>query len=381
MKRGIVSVAVVLTAVSCVTTAAARQADPGDQSQIEGVALTQAVVSAKIIGLQAQQARLGEAIIKAGKATTRIAAQPATSVVVALEGADRVESARKLAAFQSLVSRSAFTRYDMADGFALAFVMAFEAYTGKPPGAVRLRNLRASLRSQLLKSALSQGETMTSRQRQYENMGISAVSAIEARRRGDIDLARRWATPVLERLWPKPVVRIELAPGGFGDRGERLVGSGTAKATYKRSGDRSVAAVAAAIGPVYPEPTPAYLQTVPGRFDAEVRARGGKLGDAADELATVFVLQARARRHAEASDPATFRRAQAYLRTAVTTDPSWLGLEDAAKSAFIDRAGFKAVYLVDQLGAAFSTGADAAGDEMRRVFTADFLAHMGVRIS
>ena len=107
---------------------------------------------------------IGNQRIKAGKASTRFVPSAKGSQIGALAANAGAQKAQAIAAnqaalatFNEAMKRFGFTPNDVAEGRALAFTMAFNAYAGKDPGAARLKNLRAQFKSAMMKDAIFQG--------------------------------------------------------------------------------------------------------------------------------------------------------------------------------------------------------------------------------
>lgn len=346
--------------------------DPS-KSRIDNMAVNRQVEAGMMAGQMARQAALGEAKIKSGRATTAVAFTPANS---AARG--QPQGPQRLDAFHAQMQRLGFRAYDIADGFSLAFALAYEAYHGQAPGNARLIRMRNALKADMLRDPLFQGEAMASQQRQYENMAIMAIGAMTARAQGNAAEARDLAKPVLGRLWSIPPEGIELTPTGFGDRGQRMTASGNAPTRYQRTTDYS--AGYSRIGATYPAPTQDYLAALPQRFDQAIRAMGGSPGDAVDEDAAIFVLLAKARRLQLGSDAELFARARPLLKEELLRNQAWFRLSDAEKSNYMYGWGFKALYLLDQQSSQYGAGiaTDAAAEAMAKNYSKAFRQRMGL---
>jgi hypothetical protein len=345
----------------------------------DNMALNRSMEAVTAAGVMNSQIRLGTMKIQSGRATTHIAASATASVVPKLPASEQAAARELLAAFHRRMSANRLSEYDIAHGFAQAFVLAFEAYTGTEPGGARLALLAKDLKSVMLKDPFSQGEQLASQQRQYENMALQSMRAIAARRAGKVELAKQLGAPVISRLWSKPVQNIELTAIGFGDRGERLIGQGNTASTYVRTSDRN--AVHSRLSAFATDPS--YLAQLPARFDAEVRRLGWSPDNPDDAITAAFILVARAQKVSGAETPAFAARARKFIADDVKTNTAWVGMDDKSKQDRIEFSAFLGLILIDQqatVNPAHNWGqfASAANYHLRYAFRKDFLDHMGI---
>ncbi len=187
----------------------------------------------------------GQARIDAGQASTTFRRTtgpiaPAQLGAQAPNPADRQawteEYARGLDSFEFLAKTNKCNLNDVADGWGLAFAIAFETYSGgQTPTAAQRRTYTEATRNNLMHHARFQTYTDQERQLQFElygmNAATAAVQSVTAEKTGNRALreqARQTARNTLAALWPYPVEGLELTSTGFEDRGIRLIREGKA---------------------------------------------------------------------------------------------------------------------------------------------------------
>ena len=90
---------------------------------------------------------------------------------------------------------------DFAALYAVAYVMAFEAYTGQKLSDAGYKEMLASTRPGFLKDAGFQGRSAQSKQELYEETLALATNALRLRRAGDIDGAKKGAAAFIGKTW------------------------------------------------------------------------------------------------------------------------------------------------------------------------------------
>ena len=187
----------------------------------------------------------GQARIDAGQASTTFRRAtgpiaPARFGAQAPNPADRQawteEYARGLDYFEFLAKTNKVNLNDVADGWGLAFTVAFETYSGgQSPTAAHRRSYTEATRNNLMHNPRFQTYTDQERQLLFELYGMNAATAAiqsikadETGNRAMRDQARQFARNTLASLWPYPVEGLELTSTGFEDRGLRLIREGKA---------------------------------------------------------------------------------------------------------------------------------------------------------
>jgi hypothetical protein len=201
------------------------------------IALTDKLVSDNVTAI-------GEARIKAGHATTtfRLGAPiaPEKYGAMAPTPAERQawtkEYYQALHSFGELVIANNGKLDDVADDLGMAFVLAYEVYSGgqKATLAQRMTYTEAT-RQNILHNALFQANGDQDRQLFVEMHGMDAalarmqlIAAQQSRNPALRDHALQLARDTLAALWPYPVEGLELTKNGFEDRGLRLIREGKA---------------------------------------------------------------------------------------------------------------------------------------------------------
>jgi len=312
--------------------------------------------------------RIGKQRIASGKASTRFTSS-AKGAVAALAPGDATPEQRARAAaarracldeFHAALRRFGLVPHDVADGRALAFVMAYTAYRGQDPGAARLKALRAQYRKALLGDPRYQGTVDEERQQQYERIAIPAVVGLYARqaaRSGDgerravlVQTAERMGEQVLKSLWGKPVEGLELAAGGFGDRGARIAGAGAGRTTFRRDRQNStVAAHAVRFGSSDLGWNEEYYADLLRRFDAAVQALGLKTNDVADANAAAAAVAYRVYTGGKTRlNPAQVAWLRREMRKDVLGSPDYQRLSDAKYQEIYETIGLRAMHIAAQ---------------------------------
>ena len=125
---------------------------------------------------------------------------------------------------------------DIADGEALAFVIAYELYFGGKSTSAHLQWLRQKGKEGLLKDSWFQGGADEERQRQYEMYGALIMYAQMIRRKNnlasvsDLQEAKDIAAEVLRTVWGNSTDTILMTQTGFMHKGNKIIADG--KATH-----------------------------------------------------------------------------------------------------------------------------------------------------
>jgi hypothetical protein len=188
---------------------------------------------------------VGEAKIKAGKATTTFFYNPRLSLKnYLLLQADSMELRQIveqyadvcLEMFRKSLLQNKLKRNDIADTSALAFVTAYEIYFGEMPSKEHLRWMQFRGREILLNSPGFQGVADADRQRAYEIYGVLTMYAKILRERGNQDAlneAKETAGEVLQGIWGSSADTIQILPVGFTHKGQKIINDGNATVSYK----------------------------------------------------------------------------------------------------------------------------------------------------
>ncbi len=204
----------------------------------------------------------GRRKIKAGIANTKFVYSNKDSVLntIVPDNANTAEKSQITAAnrisltnFNNVLKKIGFAPNDLADAKAAAFSMAYFALNNEDPGQKRLLWIRNEFKREMLKNLFFQGSPDFWRQREYEKLAVTAMTAVGARNKSEeaglnndrktiyVRLAEKLGGEILSSLWVEPSNAIMLTPGGFADRGQATVESGSGGTTFKRSRDsRSV---------------------------------------------------------------------------------------------------------------------------------------------
>ena len=311
---------------------------------------------------------IGNKRIVAGKASTRFVPSAKGSQIGALAvnaGANKAQAiaanTAALTTFNEAMQRLGLTPNDVADGRALAFNMAFNAYASKDPGPTRLKNLRAQFKSAMMKDPMFQAKPDDERQAMYEKMAIPAVFALSARQQAHrkpagseqrevlITTAERMGEGLLKSLWDKPIDAIELSPTGFADRGERVVQSGAGKTTFQRSADSTmVATFARAPNARQLGWDEKYYTDLLSQFDETAKKLGLQTDDLADaQVGAAFVVWPvySGGKNLNAAQIAWVRR---EMRKDILSDPNWQRLSDAQKQDQYEGVALKSMHIAVQ---------------------------------
>jgi hypothetical protein len=208
----------------------------------------------------------------------------------------KITSANKelLSTFQKAMVQNGLTQNDLADGRALAFVIAYQIVTNEFPGKPRLNALRLEWRKQMLASEAFQGTLDDEKQPEYEQIGIQSILAIygneraqdrnltDSQRNSARQNAQNIAEKILSKIWGKPAGSIEMTASGFGNKTERLTRNGGGTVTFNRR--RELAGLPVSLSEAE------FYQKAVAKFDDEVENRGGNTNDIAFANVVAFDL-------------------------------------------------------------------------------------------
>jgi hypothetical protein len=190
------------------------------------------------VGLLNHRHLAGLSAIKAGRATTAFTPDPRFSITQYL--IQRYPTARseveRLAGpmsieFHAALRANSLSEKDLADGNALAFITAFEAYSGQKTAAVHLAFAKRTLQAKMLQSSIDQGASSAERQRDFEHFGVLAFAAKQLSSQGD-PMGRELAARIISGLVQAPAHSVVMTATGFGHKGDQIIASGRATTIF-----------------------------------------------------------------------------------------------------------------------------------------------------
>jgi hypothetical protein len=199
-----------------------------------------------------------------------------------------------LETFQTAITQNRLTQNDLADGRALAFVIAYQILNDEFPGKQRLEWMRRNIRQTLLADVRFQGSLDDEKQQEYEQLGIRAILAsyasnsskrtnLSSNERAQAEqTAKSIAENIVTQVFGKSAGAVEMTAEGFGNKAERLVTQGKGLTTFRRSPQLMTQTNST--------DEAALDQNLIGKFDREVKARGGQMNDLAIANAVAFDL-------------------------------------------------------------------------------------------
>lgn len=223
----------------------------------------------------------GLSVIRAGRANTSFTSDPNFSISSYL--VQRYPPARReierlalpmSAEFHAALRANSLNERDLADGHALAFITAFEAYSGQKTARVHLTFAQQTLRTQMLRSSIAQGASSAERQKDFEHFGVLAFAAKQLVRQGD-PMGREIAASVLAGLAKAPAYSIAMTANGFTHRGDQIIAARRATTTFN---------------PATPSPTPGFYAR---RFNSEYVSRSTFENNAREAIDTFYTELAR----------------------------------------------------------------------------------------
>ena len=295
------------------------------------------------VALITQRHADGLARIKAGKATTGFAPVPNFSVgtyfrqrypqaAPALLQAAPAASAQ----FHQELRARGLSDHDLADGEALAFVTAYEVYSGQKTGPAHLAFARNAARTALLTQTMRQAAPDAERQSDFENFGVLAFGARLAAARGDPS-ARAVAASVLTNLGEAPAGSIMATATGFANRGSQIIAAGRATTIFT-PGDVSASHRVNTISVNGPAGTASFNQSLLAdirTFYGEVARRGGRANDLADLVTYLMVGNATAITGQE-PNAAQVQSVRAFARAAILKSEAIQAAPDASKQTAVE---------------------------------------------
>jgi hypothetical protein len=178
------------------------------------------------------------------------------------------------AEFHVALKANSLNERDLADGHALAFITAYEAYSGQETARVHLTFAQQTLRTQMLRSSIAQGASSAERQKDFEHFGVLAFAAKQLSGQGD-PMGREIAASVLAGLARAPAYSVAMTSSGFAHRGDQIITAGRATTTFN---------------PATPSPTPAFYAR---RFNSEYVPRSTFENNAREAISSFYTELAR----------------------------------------------------------------------------------------
>ena len=199
-----------------------------------------------------------------------------------------------LETFQTTMTQNRLTQNDLADGRALAFVIAYQILNDEFPGRQRLEWMRRNIRQTLLTDVRFQGSLDDEKQQEYEQLGIRAILAnyaLNSSKRTNLSsneraqaeqTAKSIAENIITQVYSKSAGAVEMTAEGFGNKAERLVTQGKGSTTFRRSPQLMTQTNSS--------DEAALDRDLINKFDSEVKSRGGQTNDLAIANAVAFDL-------------------------------------------------------------------------------------------
>lgn len=187
---------------------------------------------------QERKIQIGEARIKAGKATTTFKYNPKLSLkdyLLLRSDSDELRQIVEqnadvcLRMFRQNLQARRLSQNDIVDAGALAFILSYEVYFGLKPSDSHLNWMRKKGRDILLKSPNFQGVPDDERQRTFEVFGVLTMYAQILQKRsyrGDKEAgieAKETAEEVLKEVWGSSIDSIQILPKGFIHKGQKII--------------------------------------------------------------------------------------------------------------------------------------------------------------
>lgn len=190
---------------------------------------------------------IGEARIKAGKASTTFKYNPSLSLkdylLLSSDSYELRQIVEKnaeicLKMFRQKLKENGLVQNDIVDSGALAFVISYEIYFGEKPSKSHLNWMRKKGRDILLKLPSFQGVGDAERQRTFEIFGVLTMYAKILQQRGlrgdkeSLAESRETAGEVLKEVWGNSVDSIQMLPVGFIHKGQKMILDNRATHTF-----------------------------------------------------------------------------------------------------------------------------------------------------
>lgn len=191
--------------------------------------------------------QIGEARIKAGKASTTFKYNPNLTLkdylLISSDSYELRQIVEKnaeicLKLFRQKLKENRLAQNDIVDSGSLAFVISYEIYFGEKPSKAHLNWMRDKGRDILLKLPGFQGVSDDERQRTFEIFGVLTMYAKILQERGlkgDKAAAaesKETAGEVLKEVWGNSVETIQMLPVGFIHKGQKLILDNQATHTF-----------------------------------------------------------------------------------------------------------------------------------------------------
>jgi hypothetical protein len=261
--------------------------------------------------------------------------------------------AQQLAQFKAAaVARGGIVKSDVPDIYAVAFILNYEVLNdgGEAPGAARRRWLADQFRARLLNDEVFQGTEDAERQLYVEHAAAASVWAVErlagAKQANDPyarQVARDQALTNLgqfKELWPHPLSGVELTPGGFGDRGERLKAQGRLTTAFRATPQPMLPAQLAAT-PANAGGGPAASRQVADElraFAEQAKRSGSRIDDLAQASAVCVKLYYHVYSGGRDLSERQFASVVKLSADYYLSDPMWAGSPDEARQLAIEQA-------------------------------------------
>ena len=174
---------------------------------------------------------------------------------------------------------------DLADGFALEFVICYEIFSGQKTTDPHLQSQRKVIKPYLLSDSMFQGGDSLERQKDYEYFGVLAMYAkmlYEKKDPQSIQQAKAIAESILPTLWKKPAFTILMTPTGFIHKGKKIIDEG--KATHLYSYNPNLRTAQKLAKDQKTDSDTAKYQNYLDVFYQEMTKRGGQKNDVASML-------------------------------------------------------------------------------------------------
>ena len=297
------------------------------------------------VALITERNRAGLAKIRSGHATTGFTPVPGFSVGTYFAkrypqaGQQIVTLAQSASAqFHESLRAHGLGDHDLADGAALAFVTAFEVYSGQKTSPAHLANVRAQNRKNLLTNSMLQAAPDDERQRDFEKLGTLAFGARMAVAGGDTAGGREVAASVVAGLGRVRADAVVLTANGFGHKGDAIIAAGRATTLFTPSATVETAKqYGSRLGTEYVKASTfeANARAAITGFYGEMAKRGGRVGDLAD-IVTFLMIGNAAAISGQEPNPAQLASVQAMVRAAILKSRDIQAASDGEKQSAVE---------------------------------------------
>lgn len=321
-----------------------------NQQQRDGLRALSNTIYASNVDLITRRHQKGIAVIKSGKARTSFAPQPGFSITAYL--GKRYPAASGLIAslaqpastrFNAGLVAKGLSKTDLADGQALAFVTAYEAYSGQTTGPAHLAFARQTVRSKILKSSIDQGADDAERQKDFEHFGVLAFVAKDLQARGD-PMGKEMAGAVLQALGQTAASSIAMTASGFTHRGQQIIASGRASTLFRPGPSLTPQIYAKQFSGEYVARSTFEnnARQAISAFYGEMARRGGRANDLASIVSFLMAANASAISGQE-PNPAQIQSAYDVARNAILRSPDIQAAPDAEKQVAVELMMFRSI--------------------------------------